>query len=406
MADQLKTAQQQAEVFLRQFIVKSEQDEIHRKFREYALEGNLDAITELYNREKIQIDSVSQYGQSALHFAAMRGHESIARFLLSKGANAQLKDTGSLQQTPVDFAYANGHFFIAGLIDPKQVFIKTGDNKSFTYDPEQHLFKVTTSGGSFYLLGTQHDANFQKLVQKTPDIMGFLQTIEHFISETNEETDDPGTTAMVDAFKAVWLKDTHKTVYDFLNIPFLGLGDVKQKYQGYLERLSELLRTELIGSIDNLPPWLIFLLPGLLEELDVSFRTVDYSNGIDTQLACYCKEHKKHSSILETFGQRFEIAKEVSQKLSYSQLAKWMKTDDPMEEFLLPFADARNKMWIDKLLSRDQAELNNSLVYCGLAHLYGNNGLIELLRAKKFTVTKCTFAEAVRLKQQPGPSPQ
>jgi hypothetical protein len=125
--------------FLRQ------REERQRKFRALALDGNLDEISELYLSGNIQIDSVSPFGQSALHFACMAGKEPVVRFLLANGANRSLKDYGGLnrvgdhfitlngdiaqaedmrkaaakQQTPSDLAKANGFFEIVKLLDPE-----------------------------------------------------------------------------------------------------------------------------------------------------------------------------------------------------------------------------------------------------------------------------------------------
>ncbi len=105
-----------------------------RLFREYAMEGNIAELAKLYQSNSEFIHQVSAFGQSALHFAAMFGQEDAVRFLVAQGAKPFLRDQKG--QTPFDFAFSNGFFEIANLLEGKGIEIIFNFKNLCKFSPE------------------------------------------------------------------------------------------------------------------------------------------------------------------------------------------------------------------------------------------------------------------------------
>jgi ankyrin repeat protein len=65
-------------------------------------------------REAFDLDIVDDDGQTALHHACSRGHETVVQLLLENGANRTIKD--SEQKTAEDFALGNCHYNVAKMV--------------------------------------------------------------------------------------------------------------------------------------------------------------------------------------------------------------------------------------------------------------------------------------------------
>jgi len=70
-----------------------------------SIEGNLDRVKELCNKDA-DVNTISIFGWSPLHEAALRNHTEIIRFLLAKGANPNSTYQECLKKIPHD---ANFH---------------------------------------------------------------------------------------------------------------------------------------------------------------------------------------------------------------------------------------------------------------------------------------------------------
>ena len=55
-----------------------------------------------------------RFGATALHWAALRGHENVADLLIAQGAD--LKATNSAGETPLQVAERAGHLKVVGLL--------------------------------------------------------------------------------------------------------------------------------------------------------------------------------------------------------------------------------------------------------------------------------------------------
>jgi ankyrin repeat protein len=64
--------------------------------------GHLDIVEELLRQPDISIDKLSSIQRTPLHISAIKGYTQIARALIGKGANPNLKDSD--QCTPLHYA--------------------------------------------------------------------------------------------------------------------------------------------------------------------------------------------------------------------------------------------------------------------------------------------------------------
>ena len=81
------------------------------------------------------LEAKTPYGQTPLYLAAMNGHEDVVRFLLEKGASADIKD--SFYKAPMlDFVLQRKHYNVAKLLITKGN-LKPDDELSDVADSEQ-----------------------------------------------------------------------------------------------------------------------------------------------------------------------------------------------------------------------------------------------------------------------------
>lgn len=79
-----------------------------------AREGDLATIKKLA-AEGVDINASTQYGATALSFAADKGHIEVVRFLLESGADPNKSDT-FYQASPITWASENDHLEVAVLL--------------------------------------------------------------------------------------------------------------------------------------------------------------------------------------------------------------------------------------------------------------------------------------------------
>jgi hypothetical protein len=79
-----------------------------------AKEGDVETVRRLVNEYDLDVNQSDQYGRTALHFAALRGHEGVARLLLELGADVNQSD--QYGRTALDFAAFQGHEGVARLL--------------------------------------------------------------------------------------------------------------------------------------------------------------------------------------------------------------------------------------------------------------------------------------------------
>ncbi len=73
-----------------------------------ANEAKLDILQFLLTQPDIDLDATSAISRTPLHLASIRGHMSIVRVLVAKGANKNAKDFD--ENTPLHYASEFGHF--------------------------------------------------------------------------------------------------------------------------------------------------------------------------------------------------------------------------------------------------------------------------------------------------------
>ncbi len=79
-----------------------------------AFENRTKVVKTLLQVEDVDLDTGDEYGSTALHHAAIKGHLKIVRLLLAHGANLQLKDTKG--RTPLMAATQQGQTAIVELL--------------------------------------------------------------------------------------------------------------------------------------------------------------------------------------------------------------------------------------------------------------------------------------------------
>jgi ankyrin repeat protein len=97
-----------------------------------ANEGKADIVSILLGQSDIDIDSQSTIGRSPLHLASIRGHMSIVRMLVSKGANKNAKDFD--ENTPLHHASEFGHFEVI-IFMIKEAFADWNSKNKYGYAP-------------------------------------------------------------------------------------------------------------------------------------------------------------------------------------------------------------------------------------------------------------------------------
>jgi ankyrin repeat protein len=70
-------------------------------------EGNLDALEQLVNIHRLDLNVTNQLQESPLHFASSSGNEKVVAYLLRRGLNVEAED--SRGDTPLFYAARNGH---------------------------------------------------------------------------------------------------------------------------------------------------------------------------------------------------------------------------------------------------------------------------------------------------------
>ncbi|MFN9905317.1 MAG: ankyrin repeat domain-containing protein [bacterium] len=78
------------------------------------------------------VDATSSIGRTALHLACIRGHTPIARDLISKGSNKNIKDFDG--NTPLHYASEFGHFEIIIFLI-KEADVDASIKNKFGYAP-------------------------------------------------------------------------------------------------------------------------------------------------------------------------------------------------------------------------------------------------------------------------------
>ena len=104
-----------------------------------ARKGDLDSIKSMI-AAGVPVDSKTDYGASALSFAASRGNKEIVKFLLSEKADPNVKDT-FYNATPMAWASMGKHYDImkqlalAGADDTSAVLTKRSTKRTSVLSP-------------------------------------------------------------------------------------------------------------------------------------------------------------------------------------------------------------------------------------------------------------------------------
>lgn len=82
-----------------------------------ARKGDLAAVKSLCEKGAA-IETTTSYGQTPLYLAAMNGHEDVARYLIDKGANTEVKDT-FYKASMLGFTLERKHYAVAKMLIAK-----------------------------------------------------------------------------------------------------------------------------------------------------------------------------------------------------------------------------------------------------------------------------------------------
>jgi ankyrin repeat protein len=97
---------------------------------EAAYAGDLATIKILLNGNPNLVSSKDAVGDTPLHFAALMGHQDVAKLLLAYGADVNAKDNNA--QTPLHAAAAGGHKDLAEMLLANKADVNTRDNDGDT----------------------------------------------------------------------------------------------------------------------------------------------------------------------------------------------------------------------------------------------------------------------------------
>ena len=91
-----------------------------------AYTGIVPLVRSQFRIADLEVDGKDSLGRTALHWAAMNGHEAAVKLLLEKGVDLESKDTGS-GRTPLSWAAENGHEAVVKLLLEKGVDLESKD---------------------------------------------------------------------------------------------------------------------------------------------------------------------------------------------------------------------------------------------------------------------------------------
>ena len=88
--------------------------ELNEDLRQAAMKGDVEGVKGLLAKGA-EVDAASEFGATALIFAADRGHVEVVKVLLERGADVNRKDT-TYQSSPITWAAYNGHAEVVALL--------------------------------------------------------------------------------------------------------------------------------------------------------------------------------------------------------------------------------------------------------------------------------------------------
>ncbi|KAG7563038.1 hypothetical protein FFLO_01470 [Filobasidium floriforme] len=92
------------------------EEELHEPVHARAMDGDIQALTDILKSDGDLINSQDEFGMSPLHYAADRGHVDTVRMLLDKGADRSLQDSEGL--TPFQLAEPMQNERVLNLLRP------------------------------------------------------------------------------------------------------------------------------------------------------------------------------------------------------------------------------------------------------------------------------------------------
>lgn len=121
------------------YSMENEQNKNCKLLVESADRGDLETIKLLIEKEKVDVHSTNEYGYTALHQAARKGHLEIVKYLMVNGVNIETKVHINNPATALLFAVWKGHTEVA------EVLLQQGANKDVLLDGHSILDKSIAS---------------------------------------------------------------------------------------------------------------------------------------------------------------------------------------------------------------------------------------------------------------------
>jgi thiol-disulfide isomerase/thioredoxin len=110
-----------------------------KEFLEAAKQGNLKRI-KLAIKQKINVETTSKDGYTALIYAAAKGHTKVVKYLLKKNANAKAEDRDG--ETAIDYAVKKGHQSVLALLITEKTTTILDDAKKGNYKSLQQAVQA------------------------------------------------------------------------------------------------------------------------------------------------------------------------------------------------------------------------------------------------------------------------
>jgi hypothetical protein len=101
-----------------------------QSIQDAARDGDLARVKAIAEADPTQVNAKNQHGSTALHWAAIKGHDDVARYLLSKGAQVNIKDTNGF--TPLHRAAYWGSLDVAQTLIAGKANVNAKDNEGLT----------------------------------------------------------------------------------------------------------------------------------------------------------------------------------------------------------------------------------------------------------------------------------
>jgi len=206
-------------------------------FLQSVIDGDLQEIERQLNLDFSDINATNELGFTALHCAAIKGHENIVTFLLSKNAYAQ--PVNNIGNVPMHLSASRGHIAITRKFIDTGMNVNVSNNLGFT--------------PLFYAAQFGHDATIDLLLRSGTKVQGNYERLYASLNELQDRlVKQKKWVEMLDNSMPNDLTEqvTEKDVLKILNIAISKVNTIKKgiNKHTYLEN-SNLLRVLLLRGV-------------------------------------------------------------------------------------------------------------------------------------------------------------